>query len=468
MNGLPIADLSRAVLIGASEFADLPGLPAVRSNLTDLADALANPLTGILPRDHCTIVSTPDSTATFMRQLRAVAKQAEDFLLVYYAGHGVRDQIRDDRLYLAVRETDPEGPDGTAVPFDSVRDVIEHSPARTRVLILDCCYSGLAVGAMSDSAVDIQEVAVGGTAVITSSPKNRRSLSPPGERNTAFTRELISLLTAGSPIPNEPLTVRTTFRSLQVALAARHLPEPKLKVTDTSSDVLLRRMPPPPKPAPIVIESEIRAISTALTVDIPDSKPPITAPVLTIASTHQPQAETAGQQKTSSTLARFLLASSGWTWMWICFCLGISFGVGGIVGTIAGNKSDLPMGIGMLILAGVLGIFLIRRRVRRRQSVNRPLRLQDVRPQVARHLVVPVTIFQAGIVSISITVAIMAILSPTGPNAGPSGFQDIGTKISLIIAAIELGWSGTYSLYKHWAPVVFKSRREVAGRIIGD
>ena len=249
MSDLPIAKLSRAVLIGASEFTDLPNLPAVRHNLTDLASALTNSETGILWRDHCVVVQTPDSTATFMRQLRTVAKQTEDFLLVYYAGHGVRDQIHDDRLYLAVRETDPEGPDGTAVPFEYVRDVIEHSPARTRVLILDCCYSGLAVGVMSGTAVDVQEVAVGGTAVITSAPKNRRSLSPPGDHNTAFTGELISLLEAGSPIPGEPLTIRATFRSLQVALVGRHLPEPKLKVTDTSSDILLRQTitSPPPK-----------------------------------------------------------------------------------------------------------------------------------------------------------------------------------------------------------------------------
>jgi len=60
------------------------------------------------------------------------------------------------------------------------------------VLILDCCYSGMAVGAMSTGAIDVREVAVGGTAVITSSPPNKISLSPPGDRHTAFTGELIT------------------------------------------------------------------------------------------------------------------------------------------------------------------------------------------------------------------------------------------------------------------------------------
>ncbi|MGH3549670.1 MAG: caspase family protein [Pseudonocardiaceae bacterium] len=251
MSYLPIPELSRAILIGASSFTGLPDLPAVNNNLADLASALTDPATGILLRDRCTTLLSPDSTAMFMTRLRAVARQTEDFLLVYYAGHGVRDQLHEDRLYLAVRETDPDGPDGTAVLFASVRDAIEDSPARAKVLILDCCYSGMAVGAMSTGVIDVHEVAVGGTAVITSSPPNKISLSPPGDRHTAFTGELITLLNRGLRIPGEPLTVLTAYRALQVALAKRQLPHPKLKVTDTSSDIILRRIlaPPPPPPA---------------------------------------------------------------------------------------------------------------------------------------------------------------------------------------------------------------------------
>ncbi|HEX4705792.1 MAG TPA: glycohydrolase toxin TNT-related protein [Pseudonocardiaceae bacterium] len=253
MTALPDPDLSRAVLIGTSTFDRLPNLPAVRNNLTDLSTALTDPDSGILTATNCSIMDSPETATGFLRRLRTITRQANDFLLVYYAGHGIRHDTRD-LLYLAVQDTDADGPEGTAVRFDSVREIIEDSPARTRLLILDCCYSGMALGAMAGGTTDPRELTVSGTAVITSSSKNKISHSPQGDRLTAFSGELISLLTNGSPIPNEPLTVLTAFRSLTAALATRGLPEPKLKLTDTSGDILLRRptklAPEPERAAP--------------------------------------------------------------------------------------------------------------------------------------------------------------------------------------------------------------------------
>jgi hypothetical protein len=257
MPALPQRELSRAVLIGTSDFQHserLPSLPAVRQNLTDLCDALTNGDTGILDREQCVLIDTPDSPASLMSRLRRAANQAEDLLLVYYAGHGVRHDIHDD-LYLTVRETDPDGLDGTAVPFAWLRDVIEHSPSRTRLLVLDCCYSGLAIGSMSSGGVDVRDVQVSGTCVITSSPRNKISHSPPGERRTAFSGELISLLTNGPRLSEEQLTVQVLFRGLVAAMTNRQLPEPKMRAGDLSGDLLLRRpsgtrKPPPPPPPP--------------------------------------------------------------------------------------------------------------------------------------------------------------------------------------------------------------------------
>jgi hypothetical protein len=239
----PDPELTRVVLIGTWDYEhedQLPPLPAVRNNLHDLSRAFTDSNFGITTWENCVTVDTPDSPASFMGRLRKAADQASDVLLVYYAGHGIRHETRNE-LYLTVRQSDPDGPDGTAVPFTWVRDAIERSAARVKLLILDCCYSGMALGIMSPGGVDARDVEVTGTSVITSTSKNKVSHSPPGERNTAFTGGLVDLLTQGSPFPGEELTVQATYRALRANLARRSFPLPKLKVSDTSGDFLLRR-----------------------------------------------------------------------------------------------------------------------------------------------------------------------------------------------------------------------------------
>src|SRR5215217_4081479 len=126
---LPDPALSRAILVGTSEFRyahRLAELPAVRNNLLDLYAVLTQSDTGIINPENCTIVDSPETPSSFMSRLTKAAKQAEDLLLVYYSGHGIRHDFKEN-LYLTVHETDPAGLAGSAVPFEWVREVIEES-----------------------------------------------------------------------------------------------------------------------------------------------------------------------------------------------------------------------------------------------------------------------------------------------------------------------------------------------------
>jgi hypothetical protein len=429
--------LSRAILIGTSVFTGLPNLPAVRNNLTDLADALTNPATGILPRDRCTVVSTPDSTATFMRNLREAARQAEDFLLVYYAGHGVRDQIHNDRLYLAVRETDPDGPDGTAVPFESVRDVIQQSMARTRVLLLDCCYSGLAVGAMSAMAVDAHEVAVRGTAVITSSPSNKRSLSPEGDRHTAFTGELITLLQRGSRVDGEQLTVGSAFRSLRNVLVQRHLPEPKMKLTDTGSDILLRRSPPAPTPRPLSRPAQTpRAIRQPVQIS-PEQR---TVPVLTPVAAPSPAAELP-RVPARPGIVKTAMKDLGWFALWFCVAVGVALLVGGFGTEIATGQGG-STGIVGIVFTVMCGIPAAMRMQYLRKHVRSSPRLGELSPLLAKARV-PLSILGLAVFAIS---ALTATVSTT---AGTSTVvYSTVTNVTMTTLVIEGAVACAYKLYR--------------------
>ena len=239
----PDRQQSRIVLIGTSDYErsdKLPALPAIRNNLTGLMEAFTNPVTGVFPQDRCTVVDTPDSPKSLMQRLRRAAGETEDTLIIYYAGHGLLGW--GTKLYLSVRETDPDQLDGTAVPFEWIRDAIQDSPARIKVLILDCCFSGRAIGAMSSDSAALDQIDVTGTTVFTSTTANEVSHSLLDDRYTAFTGELIRILTEFN---DGPLYLGGLYRPLRAAMVRRGLPQPRSKVGDSSGSLVLRRWLPP-------------------------------------------------------------------------------------------------------------------------------------------------------------------------------------------------------------------------------
>ncbi|MFC9236306.1 caspase family protein [Streptomyces decoyicus] len=150
MPRLPDPVRSRAVLIGTGDHAEgsgLPPLPAIRANLDDLREALTAPTTGVLPPEHCVTVADPATGTEAGSALARVAQEATDLLLVYYGGHGLVDDR--GRLHLALPRTEATQPRWSALPFETLREELADSPAAIRVLILDCCFSGRAIEAMT-------------------------------------------------------------------------------------------------------------------------------------------------------------------------------------------------------------------------------------------------------------------------------------------------------------------------------
>jgi hypothetical protein len=184
---------SRAVLIGASHFTagpDLRDIPAVEANLTALRQVLTSPDAGVLRPEFCRMRIDPTSADEVGAALSDLAATATDLLLVYYAGHGLVDDR--GRLHLALAHTHPHRARWTALPFDILREEIANSAAATRVLVLDCCFSGRAIDAMiDDQGVIGGQLDVAGTYTLTSTTANAPSHAPVGDRFTAFTSALL-------------------------------------------------------------------------------------------------------------------------------------------------------------------------------------------------------------------------------------------------------------------------------------
>lgn len=67
-------------------------------------------------------------------------KKQDDLLVLYFSGHGVRDEL--GALYLAVKNTNRFRLRSTAIKSDFIKEAMDQSRSRRQVLILDCCNSG--------------------------------------------------------------------------------------------------------------------------------------------------------------------------------------------------------------------------------------------------------------------------------------------------------------------------------------
>lgn len=219
---------SCAVLVGTAIYADphLPAIPAAARNVEDLSAQLTDPERWGLPADRCTDVVDPPSHVEVLDRLLDATGRATDTLLFYYAGHGL--VARDGRLMLTASSTVRERAAWTGVPYETIRELISHSPAQRRVVILDCCFSGRALMGMSDpSGIVAGQLDGVGTFVLTSSGANTPSVAPAGERHTAFTAGLLGIIRDGLAEGPPFLCLDDLYDATSVALTAARFPRPQ-------------------------------------------------------------------------------------------------------------------------------------------------------------------------------------------------------------------------------------------------
>ncbi|WP_327350134.1 caspase family protein [Streptomyces sp. NBC_01321] len=250
MSVLPDPGASRAVLIGTSRYEHLEQLPAVSNNLTALASLLSGPLSLRMPAPHVTAVENPPDPGTVMDPLRQAAAQATDTLLVYYAGHGLIDP--HDTLALAMPHTQPDRIE-TSLNYDWLRQILLNSRAQRHIVLLDCCYSGLALGRMSAPHGLADQAAVEGTFLLAASAETRTALAPIGDTHTAFTSALLDTLRHGIPGGPPLLDLETVYHHLRLTLEARGHPVPQARNRNSGARVALARnhadLPAAPVPA---------------------------------------------------------------------------------------------------------------------------------------------------------------------------------------------------------------------------
>ncbi|MFJ6691552.1 caspase domain-containing protein [Streptomyces sp. NPDC091294] len=251
MSVLPDPGASRAVLVGTGCYEHLEQLPAVSNNLRALQGLLCGPLSLQLPARHVTVVEDPVAAHTVVGAVRQAAAEATDTLIVYFAGHGLVDA--QDQLSLALPHTE-FGRVETGLPYDWLRQVLLlDSRAERHVVILDCCYSGLALGRMSARSPFADQAAVEGSFLLAAAAETRTALAPVGQTYTAFTGVLLDTLRRGIPGGPALLDLAAVYRHVRLTLEARGHPVPQARDRNSGAQVALGRnhavFPAAPVPA---------------------------------------------------------------------------------------------------------------------------------------------------------------------------------------------------------------------------
>ncbi len=253
---------TRAVLIGTGCAtgglgADgLTAIPAVPATVNDLAAALVQRC-GMI-ETNVRVVLDPALPYEVGEALAEETSLATEALLIYFCGHGLVSL--DGDLYLATAKTDLRAGylAHTAVAYAQVRNAVLDSPARVKIVILDCCYSGRAFATLGN-AVGAEATGLSrihGGYVLTAAGANEAAHAPAGEKHTAFGGQLIQLLTDGDPEGPPQLSLQHVHAYLRQMLPARGFPRPHRLATEAADGFILapnpaHRLEQPDDPDPV-------------------------------------------------------------------------------------------------------------------------------------------------------------------------------------------------------------------------
>lgn len=202
---------SRAVIIGVDQYLE-NGLRSYRQ-LANGAHAIAalfrNPAVWGLAEEHCTVLTGPANTdeTAILDAVDRAATEADDTLVLYFAGHGV---TWEGQYYLAHSSARP-GDCGRWLSWNRLRSRLDDSRtrARSRFVLLDACESA--------DAID-QGTPQGDAALFASCSGTERAWVPPEGRFPVYTGALIDVLAKGDSSLGAFLTPTDIHQAVQFRL----------------------------------------------------------------------------------------------------------------------------------------------------------------------------------------------------------------------------------------------------------
>jgi len=195
-----VAEHRYAVLIGNATFPHAPKLQTLQAPPYDVDDLNAVLTLSDRGQFDQAFVLTNEPHYEAEKKINRILSQARenDFVLIYYSGHGKLS--RAGHLYLASYNTVLDTLESTAISAETIKKCIEVSACNRIVLILDCCFSGAFSDVFQRSSVDdrLQLLSkVRSTFIMTSATDIQTATEKEGDRNSVFTKHLIEGIKTG-------------------------------------------------------------------------------------------------------------------------------------------------------------------------------------------------------------------------------------------------------------------------------
>jgi len=241
-----------ALLIGVSQYgAGFNQLPAAANDVAAMQRVWQHPDMGDFDEVIVLIDPGPQEMGIAIENLFG-DRNRDDLLLLYFSGHGVKDE--SGTLYLATRATRKNERGGlirsTAIAARFVQEIMSDSRAKRQVVILDCCFSGaFAEGlfAKDDSAVDIRTQLGGeGRVILTSSTSTQYSFAQEGSDLSIYTRFLVEGIETGAADLDEDEVISADelheYASIKVQKASPAM-KPEIYTVKEGYKIILAKVP---------------------------------------------------------------------------------------------------------------------------------------------------------------------------------------------------------------------------------
>jgi branched-chain amino acid transport system substrate-binding protein len=196
-----------ALLIGVSEYSEgLLSIPSAIKDVEAMCRVLEHPDMGAF--DEVKVLPNPDKGSMDKAIEDLFSKrQRDDLVLLYFSGHGIKDEHA--MFFLSTKQTgrDQQGDFSYATVLDAsqLKGYINRSRSQRQVIILDCCFSGAFVQGKGTPAmgeigeIDIQTALGGrGRAILTSSSSIEYSFESEDNDLSIYTRYLVEGIETGA------------------------------------------------------------------------------------------------------------------------------------------------------------------------------------------------------------------------------------------------------------------------------
>ncbi len=238
-----------ALIIGVNNYQDFPTLKKAEADARAVADALQSGVLGEFDTIEVLVegVTAKKAGIAIKRFFTQTQITKDDFLLLFFAGHGHRNII-DEKLYFALEDSQQDFLESTAVDCAHLRSWMKHSSSKKQLILLDCCYSGHFLDAR-DAGVQPEKsdfINTLGRFAITSAAKNQKAYeSIEGSEhfpNSPFTQALLDGLNSIKAINSDgELTARSLHRYIKEQLLTRaSSQEPKIFGPEGDNDLILK------------------------------------------------------------------------------------------------------------------------------------------------------------------------------------------------------------------------------------